>query len=132
MKAPLTVIVAIAILVGIALAKIDPIFDDSQSYSDTVKIFFQNALEPALEELKKDIGRYPTNIEGLSLLSHPPIEKELREKWRGPYIDFELPPDPFGRPYQYHCPGERNKNSYDVFGLGPDGIESKDDVGNWN
>ncbi|MDR1648086.1 MAG: type II secretion system protein GspG [Zoogloeaceae bacterium] len=41
-----------------------------------------------------------------------------------------LPKDPWGRPYQYRNPG--SEYSYEIFSLGPDGVESKDDVIAWN
>ncbi|MDR2688313.1 MAG: type II secretion system protein GspG [Azoarcus sp.] len=41
-----------------------------------------------------------------------------------------LPQDPWGRAYQYRNPG--TAYSYEIFSLGPDGVESKDDVIAWN
>lgn len=41
-----------------------------------------------------------------------------------------LPPDPWGRPYQYRRPGLQR--DYELFSLGPDGVESGDDVVAWN
>jgi general secretion pathway protein G len=41
-----------------------------------------------------------------------------------------LPQDPWGRPYQYRNPG--SEHPYEIFSLGPDGVESKDDVIAWN
>jgi general secretion pathway protein G len=41
-----------------------------------------------------------------------------------------LPLDPWGLPYQYRNPGQ--VYAYELFSLGPDGIESKDDVVAWN
>ncbi|MDR2261183.1 MAG: type II secretion system protein GspG [Azoarcus sp.] len=41
-----------------------------------------------------------------------------------------LPQDPWGRPYQYRNPGK--EYAYELFSLGPDGVESKDDVIAWN
>ena len=41
-----------------------------------------------------------------------------------------LPLDPWGRPYQYRNPGK--EYAYELFSLGPDGVESQDDVIAWN
>ena len=41
-----------------------------------------------------------------------------------------LPLDPWGRPYQYHMPGE--ERPYELFSLGPDGVESEDDLDIWD
>ncbi|MDD3481408.1 type II secretion system protein GspG [Azovibrio restrictus] len=42
----------------------------------------------------------------------------------------QLPLDPWGRPYQYRYPGQAH--TYELFSLGPDGVESQDDVVAWN
>ncbi len=42
----------------------------------------------------------------------------------------QLPLDPWGRPYQYRYPGQTH--TYELFSLGPDGVESQDDVVVWN
>jgi general secretion pathway protein G len=41
-----------------------------------------------------------------------------------------LPLDPWGRSYQYRNPGK--EYAYELFSLGPDGVESQDDVIAWN
>lgn len=41
-----------------------------------------------------------------------------------------VPQDPWGRPYQFLNPG--STRAYELFSLGPDGIESLDDVVAWN
>ncbi|MDD5328508.1 MAG: type II secretion system protein GspG [Sulfuricella sp.] len=41
-----------------------------------------------------------------------------------------IPLDPWGRPYRYLHPG--TVRSYDLYSLGPDGVESQDDVVAWN
>lgn len=41
-----------------------------------------------------------------------------------------VPLDPWGRPYVYRNPGQ--VRSYDLLSLGPDGIESADDIPLWN
>ena len=35
--------------------------------------------------------------------------------------------DPWGNPYQYSCPGTRNKDGYDLSSMGPDGKDGTDD-----
>jgi general secretion pathway protein G len=40
--------------------------------------------------------------------------------------------DPWGRKLAYRNPGKHNPGGYDVFSLGPDGVENtEDDIGNW-
>lgn len=57
---------------------------------------------------------------------------ESERKWKGPYIAGEkLPGDPWLLLYVYEIPGTRSGKAYDFYSLGPDGIRSADDVGNW-
>jgi general secretion pathway protein G len=53
-------------------------------------------------------------------------------KWNGPYLDTEIPADPWGQPYQYCEPGRINSDSFDVWSMGPDRQDNTaDDIGNW-
>ncbi|MEW6713647.1 MAG: type II secretion system major pseudopilin GspG [Nitrospirota bacterium] len=71
----------------------------------------------ALENFKKDIGRYPANPEGLNvLINHTDIEG-----WNGPYLKKQtIPKDPWGRFYNYTSPGTHG--SYDLWSYGADGL----------
>jgi general secretion pathway protein G len=76
-----------------------------------------------------DVGRFPTNEEGLNALSAQPAGLK---NWRGPYLK-RLPEDPWGHPYLYRFPGRHNKNGYDIASAGPDGKPGGgDDLGNWD
>lgn len=85
-----------------------------------------DALEKALEQYRIDVGRFPNGEQGLSALMQRPTEAT---RWHGPYLKKAVPMDPWGRPYQYRVPGERSE--VDLVSLGPDGIPSDDDIGNW-
>ncbi|MDR2093105.1 MAG: type II secretion system protein GspG [Azoarcus sp.] len=65
----------------------------------------------------------------LSPQGMPGTEAGLRALVDRKEIPF-LPQDPWGRPYQYRNPGK--EYAYELFSLGPDGVESKDDVIAWN
>ncbi len=83
----------------------------------------------ALDLFELDIGRYPRTEEGLAALRAEPPDAE---NWRGPYLKQE-PVDPWARPYEYAQPGQKNPQDYDLFSLGPDGVEgTSDDIGNWD
>lgn len=82
----------------------------------------------ALDLFELDSGKYPAAEQGLSALRTAPADAE---NWRGPYLKQE-PIDPWGNPYRYLYPGTRNPKDYDLFSLGPDGVEgTADDIGNW-
>lgn len=72
---------------------------------DTSKVTAADAqvrmLKGALDTLRLDIGRFPTQEEGLSLLMRSPSDERLKRRWQGPYLAEEVPLDPWGNPYQY-------------------------------
>jgi general secretion pathway protein G len=59
-------------------------------------------LDKALDLFKLDVGRYPTNMEGLQALMTAPA---AANGWNGPYLKGGLPSDPWGNPYRYANPG---------------------------
>lgn len=62
------------------------------------------SLKTSLDALRLDLGRYPTTEEGLALLTTPPADAALRSSWFGPYMDGDVPADPWGNPYIYQPP----------------------------
>lgn len=89
-----------------------------------------DAFEKALESYRLDTGRLPTTEQGLeALMTQPPG----LAKWRGPYLKKAVPPDPWGKPYQYKQPGEHGE--FDIVSLGrdskPGGQGDDADIGNW-
>jgi type II secretion system protein G len=73
-------------------------------------------------------GRLPTSEEGIEALVVKPAATDLR-KWR--QLMSIVPRDPWDRPYQIRTPAWRSKDSFDIYSLGPDGVVSADDIGNW-
>jgi len=73
------------------------------------------AIEKALDIYRLDMGYYPSQEEGLSALS---IQPENQPKWLGPYLEKDVPLDPWGQPYIYRIPGE--KGEFDLFSYGKD------------
>lgn len=83
----------------------------------------------ALDAYRLDVGRYPTNEEGLQALRRNPG----LETWNGPYLTKEIPQDPWNKDYIYRYPGEHG--DYDLYSLGFDGQEGGEgenaDVVSW-
>lgn len=77
----------------------------------------------ALDLYELDNGKYPSNLQ--ALLANP----GGLNSWKGPYIRRK-PIDPWGNTYQYRYPSTHGKD-YDLYSLGPDGVEGNDDVTNW-
>ena len=87
-------------------------------------------LATALDLYHLDVGRYPTDEEGLKSLYAKP---ESLSSWSGPYLDKATPKDPWARDYVYKCPGEHGP--YDLYSLGADGQPGGEgenaDITNW-
>lgn len=75
-----------------------------------------SAFEKALDTYRLEIGHYPTTEQGLAALVARP---ENVPKWGGPYLQKDVPLDPWGKSYQYKAPGERRE--YDILSFGKDG-----------
>ena len=87
-----------------------------------------NNVMQALKLYKLDNQRFPTAEQGLGAIAKPSASP-VPPNWR----PYELPADPWARPYQYLNPGVRGE--VDVLSLGADGQpggEGKNaDVGSW-
>lgn len=77
-------------------------------------------LKGALETFRLDVGRFPTENEGLAALNTAPVDEKVRAKWRGPYLDEAIPPDPWGNAYQYSFPGA-DSQPFALYSFGADG-----------
>ena len=91
-----------------------------------------DALGKALDQYRLDTGHYPRNNQGLNAL----IVKQASEpKWAGPYLQKDVPLDPWGNPYQYKIPSTHPNLEYDLFSYGhdgrPGGTGEDADIGNW-
>jgi general secretion pathway protein G len=108
----LTIIALIAALVGPRLfAQLD------RSKVTTARVQVR-ALETALGTLRLDLGRDPTQAEGLDLLVK--ADRNAVAGWSGPYLSGGLPLDPWGHPYVYQAPSD-DQQSARVISLGSDG-----------
>ena len=77
-------------------------------------------LRGALETFRLEVGRLPTAEEGLEALRKAPDDERSKGRWRGPYLDEEVPADPWGAPYVYSMPG-RDGMPFALYSLGADG-----------
>lgn len=85
----------------------------------------------ALKLYKLDNGRFPTSDQGLKALLVKPSSSPAPRNWNGPYLETE-PLDPWKVEYKYKYPGPNNTSGYDLYSIGPDGVEgSEDDIKNW-
>jgi general secretion pathway protein G len=90
-----------------------------------------NQVESGLDLFRLDMGRYPTDAEGLQALVQAPANAE---KWQGPYLKkAEAIEDAWGNPFLYASPGQHGE--VDIYSLGADQADGGDgedqDVTSW-
>jgi general secretion pathway protein G len=124
-------LVVLAILALIATVAV-PMYLNHLSKSQIRTAGIQvDRLGAILDAYLLDVGRYPSQEEGLeSLVSAPPGV----DRWAGPYLkNKEALTDPWGNPYVYRSPGQHGR--YDLYSFGPDGIEGGEgedqDITSW-
>ena len=126
----LAVMVILVILAGLAATRILP--QTEKAKRDAARADIEANLALALDLYALENGSYPTTEQGLEALRTQPTTPPVPEKWKGPYLKKGSPKDPWGRPYQYRFPGEFNKEDYDLYSYGPNGVEGgEDDITNW-
>lgn len=113
----LVVLVIIGLLAGLVGPRLFTKVDQSKITTAQTQV---KLLRGAIENVRLDIGRYPTVDEGLSLLAKAPADAALAARWKGPYLDDTVPQDPWGHPYQYALPGA-NSQPFALYSLGADG-----------
>ena len=85
----------------------------------------------ALDAFEIDCGRYPTTTEGLRALVDKPASDS--DGWVQPYLQQDVPKDPWGNDYVYRYPGQYNQYGYDLYSVGPDHkLGGDDDIKNWS
>ena len=113
----LVVLVIIGMLAGLVGPKLFGRVDSSKVKTADVQV---KMLKGSLETFRLDVGRFPTPSEGLQVLNQAPAEERAKARWRGPYLDQDLPMDPWDNPYQYSMPGA-NGQPFALYSLGADG-----------
>ena len=128
-------IMLVVIIIGILAAMVLPNLAGrgEQARKSTAKVDIETNIATALDLYEVDNGRYPTSDQGLEALLEKPASSPEPKNYNGPYLKKkQLPVDPWGKKYQYVSPGIHNTEDYDLYSLGPDGVESKDDIVNWS
>ncbi|OQW93344.1 MAG: type II secretion system protein GspG [Beggiatoa sp. IS2] len=113
----LVVLVIIGLLAGLVGPRLFSQVDISKvkTAQTQVKMF-----KGTLETLRLDIGRFPTDQEGLATLRTAPNDPKIQPFWKGPYLEDALPLDPWNNPYQYSTQG-RDGQPFALYSFGADG-----------
>ena len=118
----MVVLVIIGLLAGLVGPRLFGKVDESKVQAAQTQI---KMLRGALQAYRLDIGRYPSTAEGLAALMRPP--PDVAAFWKGPYLDDELPTDPWRTPYRYESPAD-NLQGFALYSLGADAAQGGKDV----
>jgi general secretion pathway protein G len=105
------VLAIIALVVGLAAPRLMDTFGRAKSRTAAIQI---ENVRGAVQLFYLDVGRYPSEAEGLQALIAAP---DGAAGWVGPYLDgVEDLNDPWGRPYLYRSPAEDKAFSITTYG----------------
>lgn len=124
-------LLVVMVIIGLLTSYVAPRYFTQVGKSEVKTARAQiDALEKALDQYRLDTGHYPTTEQGLAALNARPANEP---KWEGPYLKRDVPPDPWGKPYNYKQPGEHGE--FDLYSFGKDGEAGGSgenaDIGNW-
>ncbi len=124
----LVVVTIIALFAGVVGIRMWRQADNARKVAARTQI---NTFMGALSAFKMDTGVFPSNEQGLLALRKAP---EGVNNWQGPYLERDLPVDPWGHPYVYHYPSEQGDEP-EVISYGADGQPGGDgnnaDIVSW-
>ena len=112
----LVVLAILGLLVGFVAPQVMSLLGSSKQKVTEQSVTRLGAI---LDMYRLDIGGFPTTEQGLIALVRPPAGVA---RWAGPYLKGDdAPLDPWGRPFQYRSPSQRQGHDYDLYSLGADG-----------
>lgn len=112
--------IVVLVLIGLIMGLVGPrLFSQADRAKVQTAETQVKMLRGALETMRLDLGRFPSEQEGLRLLTNAPAGG-AESRWQGPYIDDALPDDPWGAPYQY-SPSPSANQPFTLYSFGADG-----------
>ncbi len=118
----MVVLVLIAVVMGIVAGNFGE--KGEQAKVKAAQIDIQNIVN-TLDLFKLEVGRYPSQSEGLQALVTKP---QGVSRWNGPYWNKNtVPRDPWDNEYRYMVPG-KNGAAYEIISLGADGQDGGEGV----
>lgn len=113
----LELLVVVAII-GLLAAYVGPRYVAQLDKSEITAARSQiEAIARALESYRLDVGSYPAVEYGLRALQEKPANNA---RWHGPYLQKDLPNDPWGNPYVYRT-ASANGRDFLLLSYGRDG-----------
>ena len=109
----LVVLVIMGMLAGLVGPRLFTKVDSSKVKTAQTQV---KMLKAGLQSYRLDVGKYPTTEEGLSALISKPSGVKY---WQGPYLEDQLPSDPWNNPYIYEA-GVDNLQGFALYSFGAD------------
>lgn len=122
------VVIIISVLAAMVVPRL--VGRSQQARIAAAKADIESTLATLLGIYELDNGMFPNTEQGFEALKTKPSSSPEPPNWKGPYVR-KVPKDPWGHSYIYICPGVHNAEDYDLSSYGPDGVESADDITNW-
>lgn len=113
----LVVLVIIGLLTGLVVPNLLRNLEGGQVQTAETQV---KMLRSALLAYRLDVGAFPDTRDGLAALMRPP--PDVAEFWRGPYLEDEVPLDPWRTPYRYVFPAN-TLQGFALYSLGADSAE---------
>jgi general secretion pathway protein G len=110
------VILILAILAALIIPRVVGRTDDAKRSKAASDIA---TLRSQVQLFKSDVGDYPQSL--MDLRTRP---SEGADGWRGPYLDKELPTDPWGNEYDYQV--SSSGDEFTIISYGQDGAPGGD------
>jgi len=110
----------VVVIIGLLAAYVGPRYFAQMGKSERGVAKAQiEAFARALDAYRVDMGRYPSDGEGLAALTERPAAKA--ERWSGPYLQKAVPKDPWGHAYVYQAPTGSDGDVFQLTSYGKDG-----------
>lgn len=110
----MVVLAIIALIAGLAAPRLMESFGRAKSKTTEIQM---GSLKSAVQLFYLDVGRYPSEAEGLDALLKAP---DGAKNWRGPYLDDPTAlNDPWERRYIFRAPG--STKPFEIWSYGRDG-----------
>jgi general secretion pathway protein G len=115
----LVVLVILGLLAGLVGPQFFGKVDSSKVRTAETQV---KMLKMALQTYRLDVGSYPASISDLQK-----APASVANYWQGPYLDENLPLDPWNNDYQYRLDSNAQQGFY-LYSLGADGAEGGEEL----
>jgi len=115
----LVVLVILGLLAGLVGPQFFGKVDSSKVRTAETQV---KMLKMALQTYRLDVGSYPAAISDLQK-----APASVANYWQGPYLDENLPLDPWNNDYQYRLDSNAQQGFY-LYSLGADGAEGGEEL----